>query len=626
MATATKRARVSSDYQLLSVEDLSGGIDLRRSPSLMKPNRARILLNWSLEEPGALIVYPGHVGYSTSSLGSGRAQGGQRVYLSGSTFSLVGWNGSVYKPSDAGAWGAAVLAGLSASEDVFFPHDRDLVAVFDSVHVPKKSVDGTTWTQLGITAPIAAPTLAAVAGGSLIDAHTYEVSYSYQDDGLTVESNESATSQQATAGADLTVRATVVASADAQVDAINVYVRDVTAGEQVRRLYVKTTNTNHTVDITSNNWESAVEAPTDHDVAPILSFGLPWKNRWWARHATFKTRLYFTQIFQNQSWPGLFYIDIPFERGDEITAIAAQGDTLVVFGQSSKPFLIIGQTSLDFEVRPASGGEAGALGARAVEAIENGILHCAAEGVYIFDGATDRLLSYDIDPGWQDLIDGSSASDLGKLACIYHASRKEVRIAVPRLYPFGTPGEWVLDLNRTRLQEGAAWTSTDRPIGGYILWRGNEATTGNRGRVFSWSNTIGKLYEEATGTTADGDDLEAQYSGPTLTTGIYSARMIDGYVEFEPNDGLFTVEALVDSVSQGVDTVGITDGLASYGTAEYGLVTYGGGAGRAMKPLQFPLEAEGRSVQIKTTYEGQWRFRHFSYVVAVSPESLPRGL
>lgn len=623
MATATKRARVSSDYQLLPVEDLSGGIDLRRSPSLMRPNRARLLQNWSLEEPGALIVFPGWAAFSTTSLGSARAQGGQRIYLSGATFTLAGWSGSVYKPNDSGVWGAAVLAGRHATNDYFFPYDRDLVAVFDGDGVPKKSTDGSTWTQMGITAPAAAPGVTAVNnGGTLTVAHEFECSYSYQDDALVAESNESPRASATTAGANLTIRVAILASADPQVDKIHVYVRDLTTGESVRRRYTTVSNTNQNVDILTNNWETAVEAPSDHDVPLAYQFGVVWKNRWWA---VIGNKLYFTQIFQPQSWPGLFYIEIPFERGDSITAIQPQGDTLVVFGQSSKPFLIIGQTSLDFEVRPAAGGEAGALGPRAVETIENGVLHVAAEGVYIFDGASDRLLSYDIDPGWQDLIHGSSSSNLAKVACIYHPSRKEVRVAVPRLYPFGTAGEWVLDLNRTRLQESAAWTTTDRTVGGYILWRGNEATVGNRGRLFSWSDTLGKLFEEATGTTANGADLSAQYTGPTLTTGLYSARIIDGYVEFEPNAGSFSVETLIDGVSMGSDSIDIAGDQDVYGTGQYGTATYSGG-NRDMKAFTLPLESEGRSVLMKTAYLGQATFRHYTYAFGISPEVSPRGL
>jgi hypothetical protein len=57
-----------------------------------------------------------------------------------------------------------------------------------------------------------------------------------------------------------------------------------------------------------------------------VSFGVVWKNRWWARSATVKNRIHFTQLFQPQL-AALFFLDIPFERGDEIRALVPMGDT-----------------------------------------------------------------------------------------------------------------------------------------------------------------------------------------------------------------------------------------------------------------------------------------------------------
>ena len=42
---------------------------------------------------------------------------------------------------------------------------------------------------------------------------------------------------------------------------------------------------------------------------------------------------HFTQLFQPQSWPSSYYIDIPFERGDAIQALVPLGDSLLVFGK-----------------------------------------------------------------------------------------------------------------------------------------------------------------------------------------------------------------------------------------------------------------------------------------------------
>jgi hypothetical protein len=334
---STSRATVAPVAQILRVDDLSGGLELRLSQSLLKPSQARVLRNWSLQEPGALVTYPGWRTLSTSSLGARRLQGGTRIYISGVTpFSLVSDNGNVYMPTDLGAWGAAVLAGLSTTTQHYFTHDRTLAAVFDSTHIAKKTTNGTTWTQFGIDAPVTAPTASAVAGGSLVSGHTYEFSYTYKSSTLANESNEGTSVQQAVAGANLTARVGVTASADAQVDAIVLYARDTT--ESVRRKYAEYANTTTTHDVTSNTWSSNADAPTDKGVPPAtLGWAVVWKNRWWAVDTSVTNRLYFTQIFENQSWPALFYIDIPFEKGDQIAAIVAQGDTLSSSGRRRSP-------------------------------------------------------------------------------------------------------------------------------------------------------------------------------------------------------------------------------------------------------------------------------------------------
>jgi len=635
MPSTLKAQRVSrqSDYFLVPVGDLSGGLDQRKAPTLLKSNRSRVLRNWSLREPGALVVFPGWETFSTTSLGAGRPQGAQRIYLANTTpFTLAAWNGGVYQPSDAGVWGAVVSTGWSTSNEIFFPYDRDLVAILDGATAAKKSVDGTTWTNFGIAAPSTAPTSANLAGGSLVSGNEYEFSYTGRDDELLHESNESARVSHTPSGGNLSVRLTLTFHQDTQVDTLVVYGRDVTAGELVRRRIGTVADPGSgtvTFDVTSNSWGSGDEAPSDHDVPELLSFAVPWKNRWWGRDAVVKNRVRFTQIFEPQSWPSDFFIDIPFERGDDAVAFLPLGDTLLIFGQS-KLFLIIGQTSLDFEVRPSGASQAGALGPRAVDGLEEGAMHASADGVFLFDGATDRLLNFDQDGfapqpvGWRKYITAASQADLARTALVYHQAAKEVGIAVTNLYPFGTPGEWILDLNRTRVGDVPAWTTTDRPVGGYIKWDGNEPVAGNRGRLFSWSQTIGSLCEERTGTSADGADLVATYTGPTFSMGGKIARLIDGAMEFEPHGGTFGLELTVDNQSFGSQNVDISGATSAYGTAVYGTATYGG-ANRKRTPFMFPLEAEGLTASLTLTYTGQEPFRLFTYDLGIVPEPMGRG-
>lgn len=617
--------------QLVALRDLSGGVDLRRAPTLLEPTRARVLRNWSLQEPGALTTYPG---YTTFAGSQGVVQGGQRVYLQGvAPFTLVVASGVLYALSDTGTWTVRTLSTpLSAATQVQVAHDRSVVAVFDGMGAPQKSVDGLTWTTLGIAAPTVPPALSVAVGGALVAGHTYAVAYSARDDGLMYESNIGDDSVLEITSPNQTLVVTLTGAPDTQVETLCVYARDVTAGESVLRrvgtvfnpgLSPYGTPYTTTYTITDNTWSAGLEAPTDHDPAPVLTMAVAWKNRWWGRSATVGNRIHFTQVFETQAWPALFYLDIPFTRGDSIAAMIPLGDTLVVFGQTGV-FLIIGQTSLDFEVRPSTGALAGAFGPRAVCAIEQGIVHASAGGVYIFDGASDRYLTDEIDPAWQDLVEGAAVTDLAALAVCYHELRKEIHVAVPRLFPLGTAGEWILDLHRTRVQTTPAWTSTTRPVGGYLAWDGPEVVAGARGRLFAWVRSTGVITEEVTGTTADGAAILAEYEGPTLTTGLPVARFVDVAGEYTPAAGTFGMEVVVDEVSVATQTWVPGSGNAVYGEAAYATDTYGA-AGRLSFTTMLPLAAEGRTVLVRAQYRGTQRFTLHSYALGVVPEAVPRG-
>ena len=624
----SRKAQASRNYQMVEVTDLTGGVDLRRAPSLLSPDRARTLRNWALTSPGELVMRPGYRQFSTTNLGNNRIQGGVRAYLDSTTFTRIAWNGAVYGLADDGVLDSTALySTVSATNAVYFPYDRELVAVMEGANRPRKSTDGVTWTWMGIEASSLTSTVTSVSSGSLL-ANEYELNFTYKDRGTGHESNGGVIST-ITLGGTGAIRLEVPNSTDAQTDAIVLYARNKTAAETVLRKASSAAqqggvSDNSTYRISSSDWSANAEIPTNHNIPLAFRFAVPWKNRWWAAHPTVGNRIHFTELFLNQAWPTLFYIDIPFERGDDIHAIVPQGDTLLVFGRT-KVFLIIGQTSLDFEVRPSAGAQAGALGFSAVTLIENGVIHAASEGIFIFDGATDRYLGFDIEPGWRDLIANTADVDLQRVSIVYDFRTKEVRVTVPRLYPTGTYGEWVLDLNRTREREEPAWTTTDRLIGGYILHDGDEPTAGRTGRLLSWHpSTQGTVWEESTGTTANSSNLSAEYEGPVFATGIHRARLIDVRGEYEPHAGAFNIEPIVDGVSQGSQGVTIGSGLAVYGTAVYGTDVYAG-AGRRMWHLMQPLAAEGRTLQIKATYAGQEAFRVFTYQLGFVPESRPRS-
>jgi hypothetical protein len=617
-------------YRLVAVDDLTGGVDLRRSPSLLQTTRARVLRNVSLQEPGAWQPYPGWRTFSTTVAGAAIV-GARRIYLKDATFTLTGFiNGFIFKPSDAGVWGPAVAGGRSTVNQHYFVYDRNLVALFDGTAPMVKSVDGTTWTAFGIDKRAGpGPGLVAIAGGTLVAGNTYEVAYTYADDALSAESNASAVSSGSLAAGQGTLRVTVGRSDDPQVDTIYIYARNVTAGESVLRRAGSVPNpagATATFDITSPSqfFPDGLEVPTRHDLPKAMSYGVVWRNRWWGLSATVGNRIHFTEVFLPQAWPDLYYVDIPFEKGDRITGLVALGDTLIVFGNTGV-FLIIGQTSLDFEVRPSAGAVAGSLGLRAVWVIEQGVVHCAEGGVYIFDGASDRLLSDSIVTGWRDTMERADPADLSLIAVTYHERRKEVRVSVPKLYETPDPGEWILDLSRTREQETEAWTSTDRAIGGYIPWDGKEVVTGDQGRLLSWKRALGALAEESIGTTNDGGNMTCIYEGPALLAAPRRwTRFIDLFGEYGPAEGSFHIEVRVDDVPVTVLPFNIAAALSLYGSATYGGAAYGGRLRRNFTSM-LPLISEGLTLTLRATYIGTKVFRWFTYAVGHRPEPQLRG-
>ena len=251
------------------------------------------------------------------------------------------------------------------------------------------------------------------------------------------------------------------------------------------------------------------------------------------------------------------------------------------------------------------------------------MIHASAEGIHIFDGASDRLLSHNIEPAWRDYVANTVGSELQKTPIVYETRRKCVRVAVPRAYPSGVSGEWELNLDRTRAGGKEAWAQTGRAIGGYIHLDGSEGETHRHGELLTWSDANGLLFKESTGASANSSNVTAEYEGPSLALGIHRARIIEMHGEYEPNSGNFSIEPVVDGVSQGSYSLSIGAGLSLYGTALYGTGTYGSNARRKWYQIM-PLGAEGRTLTLKQTYTGQARFRSFTYSAIVRPETTPR--
>jgi hypothetical protein len=257
--------------------------------------------------------------------------------------------------------------------------------------------------------------------------------------------------------------------------------------------------------------------------------------------------------------------------------------------------------------------------------VEQSVIHVSGDSISSNDGASDRSLSHDITPAHRDLVSNSASTSLELIDVVHDHLRHEVRVSVPRVYPTGVRGEWILSLDRSRDQDGVpAWTTTDRDIHLYIHWDGNEPTAGNRGRLFSMPSTSGIVYEENVGETANSSNMRMEYEGAGVSMGLHRARVVDAHVEYEPHSGTFSIEAVVDEVPQGPITLNIGSGLYTYDDAAslYDSATYAGaGRNKAYTPL--PIAANGRAVVTKFVYVGQERMKVFTHAYGIVPEVKP---
>src|SRR3990167_9752484 len=190
MPVKTRQPTARPVYQAIPVPDLTGGLDLRRSPPLVAPERSVVCKNWSLAEPGALRMRPGWTSF-TNNLRTRAAQGTHRIYLSSTQGTVIASQGNLYLLPDNGTWpSTSQYAGLSTSAEIHFIHDRNLAAAFDGSTWAVKSTDLVTWTRLGIAPSTVGATAASEANSSeALSTSEFAFVFTYKDRGLAYESD-----------------------------------------------------------------------------------------------------------------------------------------------------------------------------------------------------------------------------------------------------------------------------------------------------------------------------------------------------------------------------------------------------------------------------------------------------
>lgn len=649
------RQDASPFEEVIRVNDLTGGMDTQQHPANLPSQKAVTLVDWDLSSPGRLATRRGFVNFlGVDGATPAPPQGGVRVYLRNQDpFTLLAALGDLYQPSDGGALGPAIDTDFDPDAMINFAFDPLLVAAFDGVNPPQKSQDGATWTRLGKSQP-AVPTTALIAGGSLIADATYEVAITWRESTTLHESAPSPVSTETPTGANLTIQVTRSPVPGSEgIDGWFVYARNVTAGESILRRVSNTPIPVGTVtfNVTSNTWfPNGVEAPFNNAPPGNFAFAVYWNGRWWAPDDERPNVLRPSVLFDGQSYPELFGVELPFEDGDIITALAPYGDTLLIFGTKSLG-LLIGTTPEEFEFRLIPAGAAtGAVGPRAVTIAEGAAWHGSYSGIYLFDGATDRDISLEISPSWREMITTSAAEDVERIAMVYDRIRHELRVSTPRIpiLPAGVPndgtGEWVLSTQRMRQQGNLpAWALTRRPTGGYVVWAGNETFPANRGRLLRFDHRAfaggGRVWDENVGTSymdvdASGDDVTGPvisgYAGPQFSTGFTFTRQLILWGEIFARSGVLDVQPFSGVRALGLQTLALgPENIAPYGDPiPYGTPTrlYGSGVGLQPFSITLPLNADGTTYSVQFVTRSTHALDLFSYAWGMVSEPAPRWI
>lgn len=262
----------------------------------------------------------------------------------------------------------------------------------------------------GITPPVAAPVLSAIAAGSLTGTYLARYSYARRLNGITIsESNPSPapSSGQALTAEDLGV--SVVASTDP--DVTNILIYRTVAGGSVYLLDQIVGNA--TAVVTSSQIDGGLGAAVDEDndvpIGATIVHAL--RDRIWTNDVTVSNRLHYTKRFFPEAQPAANFIDITPET-TTITAISSIGGVLIVFTDSTKYRIIeqvsgltaigddipfIGGATEDFVVfeLPSSRG---CVAPNAVVSIAPGIIYPTKDGVFLTTGqpSPEQLLSESI--------------------------------------------------------------------------------------------------------------------------------------------------------------------------------------------------------------------------------------
>lgn len=317
--------------QLFRLEDFSGGYNPDVPPQLIGDNQATDILNFRLDQVGSLVsrrgVEPwGNAGpppYDILAIGALR----DPVMPNNSIVVIASDSGDLYTSlsgnswASPGSWKPATPGGnprfLSAQDVVFVTSGVGSPKVLDSVGV---------LSDLGVSAPTSAPGAAVASGGSLA-VGDFEYVYTVVRTSDGAESNPSPRVPVITAGGNLSVTLTLPAAATGTTR--NVYRTDANSVSGVLK-FLGSFGTSTSITDDGSTATSDLAPPVDHDPPPSLEFLAYYGGRYFG---AIGNKVYWSYPLNSAYWPGLNVTTVPFQGNDQVQALVAFQDSLLILGK-----------------------------------------------------------------------------------------------------------------------------------------------------------------------------------------------------------------------------------------------------------------------------------------------------
>ncbi|HYE78034.1 MAG TPA: hypothetical protein VEI97_08615 [bacterium] len=298
---------------------------------------------------------------------------------------LFGLDGRVgYIESDPGAAGTFTLitaTGLTASSprpDIV--QANNLAFVVNGTN--KQKVRATSWQNFGITAPATAPTLAAGAAGT--PSGTYEARVTYYNGNTGHESSAGPTSSTVTVVSQIINFSNVPVSADSQVTARRIYLRN--TGTLSNFYLAATINDNSTTTASFNAADSTLLTlgpdNNENDPPPTGVRTLAWHRA--RMFAADDTKIYWSKIGLPEAFDPVNFEYVNPNDGQKIIKLFSYGDLLLIFKERSL-YGLFGVDPETWQVRLLS-ADIGATGVQAVAATDTTLFWWSEKGPIRWSG------------------------------------------------------------------------------------------------------------------------------------------------------------------------------------------------------------------------------------------------